>query len=196
MNHDTQTIQQEGRTVQDAGEDRSGEAESGKGPLFFTAKEAARFWSKVNKNGPIIRPEIGPCWVWIGAKDRHGYGRFHFRKMKLSAHRLSLRTNGAFTDGPCALHRCDNPACVRPSHIFSGTHHSNSVDMYVKGRHPGIPVRRGELNRSSKATNQKVLEIRAAHKNGHATQAQLSREHQLSINTIHRIVKRHSWKHI
>ncbi len=87
-----------------------------------------RFWSKV---------EMIPfhsCWEWTGDMNKaHGknYGRFNMKK----AHRISYElTYGKIPDGLFVLHKCDNPPCVRPEHLFLGTHLDNMRDKVLKGR--------------------------------------------------------------
>lgn len=102
----------------------------------------ARFWSKVRKYEP------NPCWEWVAA-TRHGYGVIGTgpRCTKLSiASRVAweIAHGEPVPEGFCVLHRCDNPLCVRPSHLFLGTQADNSRDMVTKGRSKRIlrPVRR------------------------------------------------------
>src|ERR1017187_6494629 len=93
-----------------------------------------RFWSKVDKRGPTAAPRLGPCWIWTGGRDRDGYGQTWHNKMSHKAHRVAwlLATNE--WPKPFALHHCDNPSCVRFSHLFQGTPQENTADMISKGR--------------------------------------------------------------
>lgn len=87
--------------------------------------------------GMRLEPETG-CWVWKNNKDRDSYGRVRIGGRKTTgAHRLSYITFvGQIPNGMRVLHKCDNPSCVNPEHLFLGTHSDNMRDMYNKRRHP------------------------------------------------------------
>jgi hypothetical protein len=103
---------------------------------------SVRFWSKVNKDGPVLRPELGPCWEWTASLVTGGYGGFSVRRRQTRAHRYSWEeTNGPVPSGLFVLHRCDNPPCVRPSHLFLGTIQDNVDDMMAKGRQVSVSRR-------------------------------------------------------
>jgi hypothetical protein len=75
------------------------------------------------------------CWIWNGPLFKSGYGRISNREKKLRAHRVSYEFYvGPIPDGLNVLHRCDNPLCVNPDHLFVGTHLDNMKDMEAKGR--------------------------------------------------------------
>ena len=98
---------------------------------------AARFWSKVD------RDETG-CWTWLGAKTALKYGQIELDGRSIYAHRVSWElANGPIPSGLQVLHRCDNPPCVRPDHLFLGTQRDNITDMANKGRasHAGFALR-------------------------------------------------------
>ena len=98
-----------------------------------------RFWRYVKRNGPDA------CWPWIGpiAKYRRGYGQFKRdgrRGKSENAHRIAWElTHGAPPDHLFVCHRCDNPPCCNPAHLFLGTPKENSQDMIAKGRHAHGP---------------------------------------------------------
>ena len=115
-----------------------------KGPL------EERFWSKVNKNGPIIYPELGPCWMWTGyCSPPQGHGQIGISgKKHVGAHRfaLELKLGRPLLPKMQACHHCDNPPCVRDAHLFEGTALDNSQDMVVKGRHANMYRKRIAIN--------------------------------------------------
>jgi hypothetical protein len=108
---------------------------------------ADRFWEKVDNDGPVPehRPELGPCWLWTGARHvRSGHARINLGGGKGATHaaRVSWELhNGPLGPGQQACHHCDNPACVRPTHLFAGTQSDNVRDMHAKGRASGRQAR-------------------------------------------------------
>jgi len=91
-----------------------------------------RFWDKVQKTDT--------CWLWIGSTNQDGYGRFNIGGKLGGAHRYSFELHtGEIPEGMHVLHTCDTPACVRPDHLFLGTHSDNMQDMYRKRRHNKWP---------------------------------------------------------
>lgn len=111
-----------------------------------------RFWPKVRKTPG--------CWLWVGSKTM-GYGQLGTGgdvSTKILAHRLSwLLHHGSIPEGVCVLHKCDVRACVRPDHLFLGTHRDNMLDAEVKGRarHPC-----GEEHSHAKLTEEGVRKAR------------------------------------
>lgn len=97
------------------------------GPL--SRPVADRFWPKVQRGEG--------CWLWTGACDTYGYGLIRWRQRDRwdKAHRVSwIIASGPIPNGLCVLHKCDNPPCVNPAHLFLGTQADNMHDMKIKGR--------------------------------------------------------------
>ncbi len=100
-----------------------------------------RFWNHVNKEGPIPihRPDLGPCWIWTAATDKDGYGVID----EWRTHRLSYwMAFGIIPEGHLICHHCDNPGCIRPTHLFPGTQKQNIQDAVAKGHMRGRYVNR------------------------------------------------------
>lgn len=164
-----------------------------------------RFWSKVNKRGPIPQhsPALGECWIWTRALDIGGYGRFWLRGKTIQAHHFTVLKH--VCGGLLVLHRCDNRKCVNPAHLFLGTAKDNTQDMIRKGRanqRPGWEammrvrvVHRGESNHKSKLCERDVIAIRNSPKR-HGHMSALARTYGVTQESIRGIVNMKSWKHV
>lgn len=95
--------------------------------IVLSETDQLRYWAKVLKTKK--------CWNWGASKSYGGYGQFSLKGKLLLAHRIAWTLeNGAVDRGTLVLHKCDNPSCVRPSHLFLGSHADNSNDKVSKGR--------------------------------------------------------------
>lgn len=151
-----------------------------------TVPPADRFWPKVDKSGD--------CWEWTACKGVRGYGRFTVRhgESPQSAHRVAYElTFGVITNDLCVLHRCDNPSCVRPDHLFLGTRNDNVQDAMSKGRHPA-----GERNGHAHFTNAVVQEIRKRYAAGGVTQRQLCKEYGVTAGPMSELLSGHSYHQV
>jgi hypothetical protein len=107
------------------------------------------FWDNVNKAGKTISPSLGPCWEWTSRRDRFGYGYMQRARKYWLAHRASWVLANGDPGALHVLHKCDNPACVRPDHLFLGTAGDNILDCLLKGRNRpshGAKNARAKLN--------------------------------------------------
>lgn len=100
---------------------------------MFSERDKARFWIKVK--------QTERCWEWTSCLNNNGYGSFRLKEESL-AHRISYQIfHGKIDEKIQILHKCDNPKCVNPDHLFAGTHSDNMKDKAKKGRarHFGRP---------------------------------------------------------
>lgn len=152
-----------------------------------------RFWLSVRKG-----PE---CWEWM-LSTINGYGALRRNKSRtvVKAHRLSWEIhNGPVPAGMYVCHRCDNKLCVRPDHLFLGTHRDNMLDMRAKGR-AGDQTRpetrpRGERHGCSKLTASDVIAIRRDKASGVSTAALMAR-YSISKAHINSVASGRTWRHL
>lgn len=151
---------------------------------------ARKFWAKV---------AIGPdCWEWRGRKESNGYGQStRWDGLPGRAHRVAwwLVFGEVPPAGQCVLHKCDNPLCVKPSHLYLGTHKQNAADRESRGRHKAA---KGHRIASSTFTEDHVLQIRAWREQGWSL-GRIARFFGVPASTIWRFVTDgpyRSWKHL
>jgi hypothetical protein len=171
---------------------------SGKGRVYPPL--ADRLWAKVDKT-PGHGPN-GDCWVWTGwVTPKGGYGQIQRPKTEGGrtdyVHRVSyelhhgVQLGRARKTGPLVLHRCDNPACVNPEHLFLGDDQDNHRDMMAKGR-KRTRYQRGEANLIAKLTEDQVRAIRSDPRK----YDDISADYDICISHISCIKNRVVWTHI
>lgn len=146
-----------------------------------------RFWPKVKVGAK------DECWPWIaGAKTHWGYGRINVGGKAMHANRVAYElTHGPVPDGMFVCHRCDNPSCCNPAHLWLGTGLENTQDMDRKGRRRTV-VRRGEASTSAKLTESDVRKIRAsALEDKRAAEA-----FGITPQQVRNIRSRRHWRHV
>jgi hypothetical protein len=147
-----------------------------------------RFWRKVFKDED--------CWEWEGQKHNAGYGRLDRvvkgKRTPMYAHRISWQLHyGSIPRGMHVLHRCDNPSCVNPTHLFLGTQRANNADKIAKNRQAmGVKFPHAKL------TPSKVRAIRRKYAKGGITLQQLAYLYGIAFGQIGAIIRREAWKHV
>jgi len=197
-------------------------------PQFRESREdlANRFWPKVNRDGAVVRADLGQCWEWTASLRDFGYGQFMCRRVDGSkrperAHRVAWFITHGEEPALYVLHRCDNPKCVRPEHLFLGTSRDNVRDMMKKRRESfnGLACHdeakriaalprgdahffrihrervRGENNGHAKLTDHAVREIRAERQRGTKLRP-LADRYGVSINVVSKVARGQAWRHI
>lgn len=144
-------------------------------------RTAMRFWGNVL---------IGDgCWLWLLGCDQDGYGVTRIVPGETKAHRAAFTlSKGTVPTSLMVLHTCDNPPCVRPSHLYAGTAADNSRDCVMRGRN-----RRGDRHGRSKLTTSVVSEIRTRYEAGGVTQTELAAAFGVSQGTIGSAIRGTTW---
>lgn len=155
-------------------------------------KNKVRFYSKIGTHDA----DTG-CWPWIGPVTRGGYGNFFFMGKQSRASRVSYKIHkGEIPSGMVVCHKCDNPKCVNPDHLFLGSHKDNIADMLLKGRgKKGNPNIAGENNKTAKLSVSEIIEIRRLSNEG-VSKAEIGRMFGIRDSHVCKIVQRKSWAHV
>lgn len=154
------------------------------GAVSSIAPQEVRFWAKVDKNAP------GGCWIWTGAKRPSGHGNFTWDGKVGRPHRMAWKmimgSLPKWTDygDPILCHKCDDPACVRPKHLYIGTQQQNMRDVLIRGN----PKR-------TKLTPSKVKEMRQLHAEG-VTNKDIAYRFDVHEMVAYRVTTRRTWNFI
>ena len=145
-----------------------------------------RFWKylKVGKKDE--------CWEWSGSRAvRGGYGQLNDRHKLLKVHRISYELHkGKIPEGEMICHKCNNPPCCNPNHLYAGTNTDNTRDRIVSGTQYNIPPLSGEKSPSAKLTYEIVKEIRQSSESC----AALGKKYGVSKTAISYIRRGRTWK--
>lgn len=149
----------------------------------------AGFWARMQQ-------APSGCWLWTGARDRDGYGNTTLAGKHLKAHRYAyFLTYGPIPDGMKVCHRCDNPSCCNPAHLFLGTDRDNWHDANSKGRRR-FDTARGERSASAVLKEGQVRHIRSLYAAGGVTLKDLAFRFGVSVGAIEKVVNRRTWRHL
>lgn len=142
-----------------------------------------RFYSKINKTNT--------CWHWTGSKIKGGYGHFYKDGKNKKTHRVAYELEyGPFPENKIVCHHCDKRDCVRPDHLFLGTHKDNMVDMVKKGR-----SLKGEKHPNAKLSDSEATKVISLYKERNLTQKEIGKIFNVSEGCIYSVLN-NNWLHI
>jgi hypothetical protein len=146
----------------------------------FSEADQRKFWSRVKKGAP------DECWNWTASLHTGGYGLFYQNRTTLRAHRIAMLLLGNNIESMCVCHKCDNPQCVNPAHLFLGTQQDNIRDCETKGR-----MRKDGM---AKLTIESSRDIRELYATGKYTTIELGWMFGVHNSTISRALTNQSWR--
>lgn len=134
------------------------------------------------------------CWEWSLGVCTAGYGRLSYcGKNRVASRVMWIAVHGSIPNGLWVLHRCDNPKCINPDHLFLGTRRDNIDDMVRKGR---ASAPRGTACNKAKLTEEIVWQIRKEHHQDGIGFRPLGRKYGVSDAAIRKLISGHSWRHV
>jgi hypothetical protein len=155
-------------------------------PKHIITKDSVEyFFNRIKKT-----KDCGDCWLWSAYRDKDGYGKYTFKGERYQAHRFMWFLLTEEWPQDCVLHKCDNPPCVNPNHLFEGSTYDNIHDSIRKGR-----FNRGETCARSKLVTGDILLIRKLYQLG-MSQACLGRMFDVTVENIGAIIKRRTWRYV
>ena len=154
----------------------------------YTPERAQQvFWSRVDKTGD--------CWLYMAARDKWGYGELQYLGKHLQAHRLSWMILKGHPGKMHVLHKCNNPPCCNPDHLYLGTDKENARDRMAAGRYVV-----GEKMHMAKLTEEQAREVRRLYKKrapgNRGNSRELAARYGVSQNYIANLVSGRTWKHL
>lgn len=167
--------------------------------ININQSDIEKFWSRVDKKSE------SECWAWKMSCNSRGYGKFQVGRKTISAHRFSIVASGnEIPDGMFSCHKCDNPPCCNPNHLFIGSSADNQRDMADKGRsckgernpsktHPELF--RGENNYGHKLTDEIVSRLRESPPIG-ANMNSEALKYSVSASALRGAIVGSTWKHL
>lgn len=142
-------------------------------------------------NKSVDKSNLEGCWIWNGYKMKSGHGQYSFNGDNVYTHRFAyLIANPEFDQTLHICHKCDNPSCVNPSHMFLGTQSDNSKDMVSKKRYAVGQAVGGHLS------DEDVIEIRRMYKTGLYTQKTIGKKFNTHPGQISKIITGRRWGHL
>lgn len=159
--------------------------------MILNKKIIDRFESKIDKK------DNNSCWEWTASRNKTNYGYFRIHPKTFLAHRISYLIYIGSPDGLMVCHKCDNPPCVNPNHLFLGTNKDNMIDMAKKKRctFQKNPMP-GTKHPSHKINDGIVKSIRNEFDNSYGCITRLSNKYNISRKLVYNLIKRKSWSHI
>lgn len=146
------------------------------------------FWNKIKVLGN------NDCWEWRAFKDKDGYGQYSSWKDgdEQRVHRIMwILKFGSIPKGALVCHKCDNPSCCNPNHLFLGTHRNNVEDKVSKNRQA-----KGMSHGRSKLTEEDIVKIRSRYIGKWGQITKLAKEYKVGYATMYSIIHNETWKHI